>query len=130
MRPLLMSKHLNSTHILSPLIYTSHYLLKIPDLPNCKGGDRVRLICMGKGYLMPDSRTLEDCQIPVFRTHPTPINVSVIPEVANGSKQDEKESKKKKDEGRNSGTARSSASSGVAGGTTAEADQGCSCSIL
>ncbi len=29
---------------------------------------------------MPDSRTLEDCQVPVFKTHPTPINVSVRPE--------------------------------------------------
>ena len=34
---------------------------------------------MGKGFLMPDTRTLEDCQIPLFKTHPTPINVSVRP---------------------------------------------------
>lgn len=30
---------------------------------------------------MPDTRTLEDCQIPKFKTHPTPINVSIRPEV-------------------------------------------------
>ena len=35
---------------------------------------------MGKGMLMPDSRSLEDCQVPVFKTHPTPVNVSVKPE--------------------------------------------------
>ena len=34
---------------------------------------------MGKGFLTPDTRTLEDCQIPIFKTHPTPINVSVKP---------------------------------------------------
>lgn len=28
---------------------------------------------------MPDARTLEDIQIPVFKTHPTPINVSIKP---------------------------------------------------
>lgn len=50
------------------------------DLPVCSGADRIRLICMGKGFLMPDTRTLEDCQVPVFQTHPTPINVSVQPE--------------------------------------------------
>ena len=52
----------------------------VADLPNCSGGDRLRLICMGKGILMPDSRTLEDCEVPVFKTHPTPINVAVRPE--------------------------------------------------
>jgi len=39
---------------------------------------------MGKGFLMPDTRTLEDCQIPVFKTHPTPVNVSVKPNVGKG----------------------------------------------
>ena len=34
---------------------------------------------MGKGYLTPDTRTLEDCQVPVFKTHPTPVNVSLKP---------------------------------------------------
>jgi len=50
------------------------------DLPDCSGGESIRLICMGKGILMPDSKTLADCEVPVFKTHPTPINVSVKPE--------------------------------------------------
>lgn len=50
------------------------------DLPKCSGGDRLRLVCMGKGMLMPDSRSLEDCQVPIFKTHPTPVNVSVKPD--------------------------------------------------
>jgi hypothetical protein len=48
------------------------------DMP-CDSGENLRLICMGKGYLSPDSRTLADCQVPVFKTHPTPVNVSVKP---------------------------------------------------
>lgn len=48
-------------------------------MPGCGSGDNLRLICMGKGFLTPDTRTLEDCQIPVFKTHPTPVNVSVKP---------------------------------------------------
>eukprot|EP00565_Helicotheca_tamesis_P005019 CAMPEP_0185723304 /NCGR_PEP_ID=MMETSP1171-20130828/189_1 /TAXON_ID=374046 /ORGANISM="Helicotheca tamensis, Strain CCMP826" /LENGTH=272 /DNA_ID=CAMNT_0028390985 /DNA_START=317 /DNA_END=1135 /DNA_ORIENTATION=+ len=54
------------------------------ELPSCSGGDRLRLICMGKGLLMPDSKSLEDCQVPVFKTHATPVNVSVKPENAGG----------------------------------------------
>ena len=34
---------------------------------------------MGKGMLIPDTRTLEDCEVPVFKTHPTPVNVAVRP---------------------------------------------------
>lgn len=49
-------------------------------MPECTGGDRIRLICMGKGILMPDSKTLKAAEVPVFKTHPTPINVSVRPE--------------------------------------------------
>lgn len=48
-------------------------------MPDCETGENVRLICMGKGYLSPDTKTLADCQIPVFKTHPTPVNVSVKP---------------------------------------------------
>merc|ERR1711956_128300 len=50
------------------------------ELPDCSGGENIRLICMGKGILMPDSKTLSDMQIPVFKTHATPVNVSVKPE--------------------------------------------------
>jgi len=49
------------------------------DLPDCCDSERIRLICMGKGVLMPDSRTLSDCQVPVFPSHATPINVSIKP---------------------------------------------------
>jgi hypothetical protein len=37
---------------------------------------RIRLICMGLGILA-DGKTLEQCRVPLFPTHPTPINVSV-----------------------------------------------------
>jgi hypothetical protein len=96
----------------------------LPDIQACSGGDHLRLVCMGKGYLMPDTRTLEDCQIPVFKTHPTPINVSVRPV---GDSADDGKVKKKKDDSRGSGAA-SVPASHVAGG--AVADQGCGCLIL
>jgi hypothetical protein len=35
---------------------------------------------MGKGILMPHSDTLKTAEVPEFKTHPTPINVSVRPE--------------------------------------------------
>lgn len=50
---------------------------ELGDVP--ENGDRIRLICMGKGILMPDSRSLSDCDIPIFKTHPTPVNISVKP---------------------------------------------------
>lgn len=52
------------------------------ELPEVKGNgdERLRLICMGKGLLMPNSRTLRDCEVPQFKTHATPINVSIRPE--------------------------------------------------
>jgi len=93
------------------------------DIDSCSGGDFLRLICMGKGYLMPDTRTLEDCQIPVFKTHPTPINVSVKPE---DSSHDDSKPKKKKEDSRAGGPA--SATNNATGG--AQVDQGCSCVIL
>ena len=36
---------------------------------------------MGKGILGPDNVCIEQCNLPVFLTHPTPINVSVKPEM-------------------------------------------------
>jgi len=41
--------------------------------------DRIRLICMGKGVLSPLTSTVEENEVPVFLTHPTPVNVSVKP---------------------------------------------------
>lgn len=49
------------------------------ELDSCTEGERIRLICMGRGILSPDNLTLEQCNVPVFRTHPTPVNVSVKP---------------------------------------------------
>mmetsp|Transcript_15540 Transcript_15540/g.18436 ORF Transcript_15540/g.18436 Transcript_15540/m.18436 type:complete len:173 (+) Transcript_15540:149-667(+) len=49
------------------------------ELENCSEGARIRLICMGKGILQPDGITLEQCDIPVFKTHATPVNVSIKP---------------------------------------------------
>jgi len=86
------------------------------DLPNCTGGDRLRLVCMGKGLLMPDSRTLEDCQVPVFKTHPTPVNVSVKPDL-------------KQVDSSKSGQDGERGSSSTSEGTP-QSSQGCACVIL
>ena len=42
-------------------------------------GDQLRLICMGKGVLGPDIKTISECGVPIFQTHATPVNVSVRP---------------------------------------------------
>jgi hypothetical protein len=76
---------------------------------------------MGKGMLMPDTRTLEDCQIPVFKTHPTPVNVSVKPETH------AVESAKPGNEG---GNRRANAASGTPGNNGQQISQGCACVIL
>lgn len=41
----------------------------------------VRLICMGFGIL-PDTKTLTECRVPHFDSHPTPVNVSIRPKDA------------------------------------------------
>lgn len=65
---------------------------------------------------MPDSRTLQDFQVPVFRTHPTPVNVAVRPaKVAVESKK-----------AFGSSGANSSRGSGSSNGV----NQGCACVIL
>jgi hypothetical protein len=83
---------------------------------------------MGKGVLMPDTRSLEDCQVPVFKSHPTPINVSVRPETVDvGVAKDTNEGKS----GRGSaGGGGGQPSSRVASSTSGEADQGCACIIV
>jgi hypothetical protein len=48
--------------------------------------DRIRLICMGKGILAPGSSCIENFDLPVFLTHPTPINVSVKPVMVESKK--------------------------------------------
>lgn len=91
------------------------------ELPDCSGGDKLRLICMGKGILMPDSRSLKDCQVPVFKTHPTPVNVSVKPE--NNALASDKPS-------RSSNSHQSSNGSGNDAAHGNAVSQGCSCVIL
>lgn len=46
------------------------------DVP--EDGGRIRMICMGKGMLVPDTRPLSDFDLPIFK-FPTPINISVKP---------------------------------------------------
>jgi hypothetical protein len=89
------------------------------ELPNCSGGDRVRLVCMGKGILMPDTRTLVDCEVPVFKTHPTPVNVSVKPENMPTSS-----------EKTGSRSANHSSSNGNNAAGSNSTSQGCACAIL
>ena len=91
------------------------------DLPDCTGGDQLRLICMGKGMLMPDTRTLEDCQVPVFKTHPTPINVSVRP--TSFSPETTKS-------GKDGGIRGASSMVSASGRTSEQTGQGCECIIL
>mmetsp|Transcript_19735 Transcript_19735/g.43051 ORF Transcript_19735/g.43051 Transcript_19735/m.43051 type:complete len:310 (+) Transcript_19735:545-1474(+) len=103
------------------------------ELADCSGGNRLRLICMGKGILMPDSRSLEACQVPVFKTHATPVNVAVTPEhiVPGGGGASSKSSKGRAGAG---GTGRSGGSGGSGnarrtGGNATTASTGCSCVI-
>ena len=106
-------------------------------MPECSGGDRLRLICMGKGILMPDTKTLQAAEVPVFKTHPTPVNVSVRPELGNDGMG--KGSPKKNASA--AGTSRGAAGSGAGGrasnpvGTSAgrgaaPVSSECSCVVL
>ncbi|KAL7539426.1 hypothetical protein ACHAWF_006401 [Thalassiosira exigua] len=97
------------------------------DLPECSGGDKIRLICMGKGMLSPDSKTLEGADVPVFKTHPTPVNVAVKPEVGDGH--GKKGSPKKSSNSASGGGGNAASGSGGAGGPQ-PGSSGCSCVIL
>jgi hypothetical protein len=90
------------------------------DLQSCSSGDQLRLICMGKGMLIPDTRTLQDCEVPVFKTHPTPVNVAVRPKanVADTS------NIRKDSISRGGGPSR-----GTSNRTTEQSGQGCGCVI-
>jgi hypothetical protein len=70
---------------------------------------------------MPDSRTLEDCQVPVFKTHPTPINVSVRPK---SFSPDTTKS------GKDVGSRGTSSVAPPSGRTAEQSGQGCECIIL
>lgn len=90
------------------------------DLQSCSSGDQLRLICMGKGMLIPDTRTLQDCDVPVFKTHPTPVNVAIRPEtnIAYNHKA-----------GKDSGSRVGGPSGGTNNRTTEQSGQGCGCII-
>jgi hypothetical protein len=74
---------------------------------------------MGKGILMPDSRSLEECQVPVFKTHPTPVNVSVKPDFSAESKPTKAEK-----------ASRTPPSNSAATAQMTQTNQGCACVIL
>lgn len=98
------------------------------ELDPCSGGNRLRLICMGKGILMPDTRSIQDCSVPVFKTHATPINVAVTPEhiVPGGASAAGKVAKGSRAGGAGAG---GSGGSGSRNGTMATASTGCGCVI-
>ncbi|KAL7497288.1 hypothetical protein ACHAWT_005276 [Skeletonema menzelii] len=94
------------------------------DIPECNDGERVRLICMGKGILMPDSKSLQSLDVPVFKTHATPVNVAVRPEMT--------ECSTKNPTKKNAGASPSARGGGSNSDSTAgaEVSTGCSCVIL
>mmetsp|Transcript_515 Transcript_515/g.857 ORF Transcript_515/g.857 Transcript_515/m.857 type:complete len:232 (-) Transcript_515:90-785(-) len=94
------------------------------DIPECNDGERVRLICMGKGILMPDSKSLQSLDVPVFKTHATPVNVAVRPEMT--------ECSTKSPTKKNAGASPSARGGGSNSDSTAgtEVSTGCSCVIL
>ena len=127
LRPICVAPAICSAVLLTALIngQIAATLNASKDMPECSGGDKIRLICMGKGMLSPDSKTLEGCSVPVFKTHPTPVNVAVRPEnIDLGSSK--KGSPKKGNPG--------SAGGGGSGANGASAPQpgssGCACVIL
>lgn len=94
---------------------------------------------------MPDTRTLEDLQVPVFKTHPTPVNVSVRPDsvlpnpsqskngtsgagVAGGNRGSHgRNSHNHAHSGNNHGASQSNSGTMT---SQQQADQGCTCIIL
>jgi len=58
--------------------FTHVILLSLVAIQKPESISMIRLICMGLGVLQ-DTKTLTECKIPVFPTHPTPINVSILP---------------------------------------------------
>ena len=70
--------------------------------------------------LSPDTRTLKDCDVPVFKTHPTPVNIAVRPKP---SPSDNAKS------GKDSGTRGGNAIGGSNHRTTEQSSQGCGCVI-
>ncbi len=72
--------------------------------------------------LSPDTRTLKDCDVPVFKTHPTPVNIAVRPKPSpsDNTKKSGKDS---------SATRGGNAIGGSTHRTTEQSSQGCGCVI-
>lgn len=103
------------------------FIHSFEEMPSCSSGEKIRLICMGKGMLSPDSKTLESAGVPVFKTHPTPINVAVRPENLD-KLSGKKGSPMKSCPGSPVGGGNTTAGSGMGG--PRPVSTGCSCAIL
>lgn len=90
---------------------------------------------------MPDTKTLESAEVPIFQTHPTPVNVSVKPESFDENTKGGWGSPKKSSAGGGGGGDRQSGGSGGGGdggrralnaneGAGGQASTGCGCVIL
>ena len=102
-------------------------------MPETSGGDKIRLICMGKGMLSPDSKTLKSFDVPIFKTHPTPINVAVRPENTEVyGKKGTSDRKKKNSTSTSGGGGGNSGANNTSGRSSGRepGSSGCSCSIM
>jgi len=95
--------------------------------PTAPEADRIRLICMGKGVLGPLTHTLEEVEVPVFATHPTPVNVSVKPVMANSKYKHHKDSG---NSARNNNSGGNSARNSSSGNNNSPPPGDCCCVIL
>ena len=103
---------------------------KKKEMAECSGGDKIRLICMGKGMLSPDTKTIKSFDVPIFKTHATPVNVAVRPENIEiyGKKGSPKNKNLNPSTSGGGGGRNNSGSSGEGG--QAPGSSGCSCSIM
>jgi Ubiquitin-2 like Rad60 SUMO-like len=91
------------------------------DVPDCSDMESLRLVCMGRGFLSPDTKTLEECLIPTFKTHPTPVNVSLRPDQRSPDDVKKKGQHDVNSPGNRAASAESNANA---------VSQGCSCVVL
>ena len=91
---------------------------------------------MGKGMLSPDSKTLQSLDVPIFKTHPTPINVAVRPEHIEVYGKKGTSDRKKKNTTSTSGGGGGGGGNSGANNTSGRSSgrepgsSGCSCSIM
>lgn len=81
---------------------------------------------------MPDTKTLESAEVPIFKTHATPVNVSVKPDFTEDGlvKGSPKKSAAGTSGGGSGGGGASTGNENGAGSGSAPASTGCSCVIL